>query len=126
VVAVKSDKGHRLSPQVAYEQPMLVLRPCAEYRGIKGEYAVESQNALRPVYLEFMDQTTRKAIHHLLAIWGQYGNVIETEEGTVYQTDYMHAGEHAAEFLVSLGLGKSDGYALVLNDKGREIERSEE
>jgi hypothetical protein len=70
-----------------------------------------------------MDETTRQAIYHLLAIWTQYGHVIEGEDGTTYLTDCMQAGEHAAQFLASLGLGETDGYAFGLNEKGREIAR---
>jgi hypothetical protein len=37
----------------------------------------------------------------------------------------MKAGEHAARVIASLGLGETDGYALSLNEKGREIERGQ-
>jgi hypothetical protein len=83
---------------------------------------VEKNRALKLVSLG-MDETTRIAVHHLLAIWSQYGNVIEDGDTTSYLTDYMKAGEHAAAFIVSLGLGESDGYALLLNENGRAIER---
>ena len=69
-----------------------------------------------------MNEETWKAVHHLLAIWSQYGNVITEGGTTIYKTDYMKAGEHAATFVASLGLGETDGFALVLNEKGRAIE----
>jgi hypothetical protein len=72
-----------------------------------------------------MNEETRKAIHHLLAIWSQYGNVTIDGDVTFYRTDYMKAGEHAATFIASLGLGETDGFALTLNEKGRAIERGE-
>jgi hypothetical protein len=70
-----------------------------------------------------MNEQTREAIHHLLAIWSQYGHIISDDGHTIYLRDYMQAGEHAATFIASLGLGETDGFALVLNDQGRAIEQ---
>lgn len=64
---------------------------------------------------------TRRAIHHLLWIWHQYGNPTTFGEPTTHMElshSCMKAGEDAADFLERLGLGEDVGDTFVVNEAG--------
>jgi hypothetical protein len=72
-----------------------------------------------------MDIETKRAIHHLLSIWGQYSSVTGKDGHEYYLHQCMSAGQEAGAFLMRLGLGEDDGIGIRLNDEGRTIANDE-
>lgn len=66
--------------------------------------------------------TQARAVHHLLRIWEQYGD-LHDEPGKNVEFDHrnMRAGEDAGAFLVELGLAVDNGRSVVLTDEGQRI-----
>lgn len=64
----------------------------------------------------------RKAAHHLIWVWYQYGGGYESESGTICLPHRnMQAGEGACDLLTDLGLGQDQGWQFELNDAGRKL-----
>ncbi|HEY0120639.1 MAG TPA: hypothetical protein VGC14_02570 [Rhizobium sp.] len=63
-----------------------------------------------------MDENLRIAVYHLLWVWKQYGRTSQYDG--VDGLDHMNstAGEDAADFLESLGLGHDQGYGFIPNE----------
>lgn len=76
-----------------------------------------------------MDEELRKAIHHLLHIWLQYGSGGSRARASwpgnngelLLDHKNMQAGEQASAFLERHGVGKDVGYSFAVNALGRQI-----
>lgn len=74
-----------------------------------------------------MDLELRKAIHHLLWIWAQYGPSENINYADKLRLDhqFMSAGEQAGDFLASHGVGIDEGREIKLTPLGMEIYNDE-
>jgi hypothetical protein len=76
-----------------------------------------------------MTPEQRKAAYALLWVWAQYGGTsVVSENGRVVAFEHrcMGAGEYATDWLVSLGLGRDQGWQFELNDTAMELMRGDE